>query len=252
MFHIYFIGTAGSGKSTLTYAFQQWTRRLGIDSISVNLDPGVEKLLYVPDIDIRDWIVLNEVMDDYDLGPNGAQIACADMLALKIGEIKEIIDEFKSDYVLVDTPGQIELFAFRPSSKFVVNSLNPEKSLIAFLFEPILSNEPSGFVSQVMLSATVQFRLSIPCENLLSKCDILSDEDLEKILNWGTQPSNLINSITEESVSSHLSLELFKIFEEMDVYKSLIPISSETSFGMEDLYNVIQMVYMGGEDLTSD
>ena len=102
MFYIYFIGTAGSGKSTLTYAFQQWTERLGIDAISVNLDPGVDRLLYSPDIDIRDWIVLDEVMDEYGLGPNGAQIACADMLAIKIREIKEIIDKFDADYVLID------------------------------------------------------------------------------------------------------------------------------------------------------
>lgn len=252
MFYIYFIGTAGSGKSTLTYAFQQWTAHLGIDSITVNLDPGVEKLLYSPDIDIRDWVVLNEVMDEYNLGPNGAQIVCADMLALNIKEIKEVIDEFDADYVLIDTPGQIELFAFRPSSKFVVDVLSPETSLIAFLFEPILSNEPSGLVSQIMLSATVQFRLNLPSENLLSKCDMLKEEEIKKILDWATKPLNLVSSMTEESPSTNLSIELFKVLEDMDVYKNLVPISSETNFGMEDLYNIIQQVYMGGEDLTSD
>lgn len=249
MFNIYFIGTAGSGKSTLTYAFQQWTRNLGIDSITVNLDPGVEKLLYTPDIDIREWIVLNEVMEEYNLGPNGAQIACADLLAINITEINEIINEFESDYVLIDTPGQIELFAFRPSSKFVVDSIDNEKSLFAFLFEPNLSKSPSGFVSQVMLSATIQFRLNIPCENLLNKCDLLADEDLENIIKWAREPSYLMNSMHEESASTHLSMEILKVLEELDVYKSLFPISSETSFGMEDLYNVIQQVYMGGEDL---
>lgn len=252
MYYIYFIGTAGSGKSTLTYAFQLWCARLGIDAITVNLDPGVENIKYTPEVDIRDWLTLNEVMDEYDLGPNGAQIACADMLALRIEEIKEIIDEYESDYVLFDTPGQIELFAFRPSSKFVVDSLKPENSMIAFLFDPILSNSPSGFVSQVMLSATVQFRLALPCENLLSKCDMIEDEDLKKIIDWANEPSNLVNSMLEESVSSHLSVELFKVFEEMDVYKSLVPISSEKSFGMEDLYNSIQQNNMGGEDLTPD
>ena len=96
---VYFIGTAGSGKTILTYAFQQWMHTKGFDAITVNLDPGVEYLSYTPDIDIRDWLVLADVMKEQNLGPNGAQIACADMLALKILEVKDIIDKFKTDYV---------------------------------------------------------------------------------------------------------------------------------------------------------
>ena len=83
---VYFIGTAGSGKSTLTYSFQQWMNNRGLDAITVNLDPGAENLPYVPDVDIRDWISLKEIMDSYGLGPNGAQIAAADMLALNIDD----------------------------------------------------------------------------------------------------------------------------------------------------------------------
>ena len=51
---VYFIGTAGSGKSTLTYNFKQWMYLRGLDVITVNLDPGAENLPYEPDVDIRD------------------------------------------------------------------------------------------------------------------------------------------------------------------------------------------------------
>ena len=59
---IFFIGTAGSGKSTLTSNFHDWIKLRGIDSIIVNLDPGAENLPYKPDVDIRDWIKLSEIM----------------------------------------------------------------------------------------------------------------------------------------------------------------------------------------------
>ena len=81
---IYLIGTAGSGKSTLTHNFQEWMSLRGFNAITVNLDPGAENLPYTPDVDICDWISLKEIMDSYGLGPNGAQIACADMLAHNI------------------------------------------------------------------------------------------------------------------------------------------------------------------------
>jgi ribosomal protein S18 acetylase RimI-like enzyme len=33
-----------------------------LDAITVNLDPGAENLPYEPDVDIRDWISLEEVI----------------------------------------------------------------------------------------------------------------------------------------------------------------------------------------------
>jgi GTPase SAR1 family protein len=88
MINLYFIGSAGSGKSSLTGAFHGWMENQKYNTITVNLDPGIENAPYVPDVDIRDWIKLNDVMKEYGVGPNGAQIIAADLLALNIDEMK--------------------------------------------------------------------------------------------------------------------------------------------------------------------
>ena len=72
--NLYFIGTAGSGKSTMVYAFQLWMNSQGLDCVTVNLDPGAEALQYSPDLDVRDYVDLREVMEEEDLGPNGLQV----------------------------------------------------------------------------------------------------------------------------------------------------------------------------------
>ncbi len=250
MIFLYFVGTAGSGKTTLTYAFQEWMKMNGYDAVTVNLDPGVEKMKYAPDVDVREMISLPAVMEEYNLGPNGAQIVCADLLALKINEIKEIVDGFDTDYVLIDTPGQIELFAFRETSRTIVDVLGPD-SAMAFLFDPFLSKTPSGFISQVMLSATTQFRFHLPFINVLSKSDLLDEKEKDRIMNWVKQPEELLNDAINEtpSMEKQLSIELFRVLEDMGVYKMLTPVSSETMTGMEDLYSIVQQVFMGGEDL---
>lgn len=247
---LYFVGTAGSGKTTLTYAFQEWMNLQGYDAITVNLDPGVEKLKYAPDVDIREMISLHKVMDEYNLGPNGAQIVCADMLALKISELKEIVGSFDTDYVLIDTPGQIELFAFRETSKAVIDAFGPN-SAMAFLFDPYLSKTPSGFISQIMLSATTQFRFHLPFINVLSKSDLVDEKEKDRIINWVRQPEDLLNDAANEnpSMEKQLSVELFRVLEDLGVYKILTPVSSETMTGIEDIYNLVQQVFMGGEDL---
>ncbi|MDI6917042.1 MAG: ATP/GTP-binding protein [Thermoplasmatales archaeon] len=250
MIFLYFVGTAGSGKSTLTYSFQQWMNLQGYDAITANLDPGAEKLNYAPDVDIREIISLRKVMDEYGLGPNGAQIVCADMLALKINEIKEIVDGFDSDYVLIDTPGQMEIFAFRETSRVIIDILGPD-SAMAFLFDPFLSKTPSGFISQIMLSATTQFRFHLPFINVLSKSDLLDETEKSRIISWVKQPEDLLNDAIHEnpSMEKQLSIELFRVLESLGVYKMLTPVSSETMTGMEDIYNLVQQVFMGGEDL---
>jgi len=249
---IYFVGTAGSGKSTLTYAFQSWMNLQGYDAITVNLDPGAEQIPYAADVDVRDWISLGDAMDRYGLGPNGAQVMCADMLGLKAGEIKETIDEFETDYVLIDTPGQMELFAYRESSRTAINILGKENSTIIFLFDPLLSKNPMGFVSLLMLSASVQFRFLLPFVNVLSKADMLDEETIDNIITWGGDVMGLQDAILEigDGMERESAIETLRAIENLETYKSITPASSETLLGMEDIYSAVQQVFMGGEDLT--
>lgn len=251
---IYVIGTAGSGKSTAVHAFQVWMNTQGFDAITVNLDPGAENLVYNPDVDIQDWYTLKEAMEDTALGPNAAQIYCADMLALNAKEVGDTIRGFETDYVLIDTPGQMELFTFRESSKVIVEEFGREDTMIAFLVDPILARTPSGFVSSIMLSATTQFRFSIPLATVLSKVDLLPENDLEKILEWSRSTDALNTSLEEGSGSPIIvaSSEFFKALENVGAFRPLLPISSLNLQGFEDLYNEIQMALEAGEDLATD
>lgn len=251
---VYFIGTAGSGKSTLTYNFQQWMNLRELDAITVNLDPGAENLPYEPDVDIRDWISLKEIMDTYGLGPNGAQIACADMLALNTDDIKKSIDAFKSDYILMDTPGQLELFVFREAGKYIIKFLNPDRTLIAYLLDPGLAKTASGFISQLLLSISTNFRLGLPQVNILSKADMLSEKQLNLIEKWTNNPEELNNSLKNEEASIYreISKRILDLIEEFESQCKVFPTGKEDFFGIEDLYTQIQLQFEGGEDLMSD
>ncbi|HEX9908532.1 MAG TPA: ATP/GTP-binding protein [Thermoplasmata archaeon] len=251
--HVYFVGTAGCGKSTLTHAFQLWLQNQGYDGITVNLDPGAENLLYPPDVDIRDWVRLNEIMEEYGLGPNGAQIAAADMMALNIKEVAQVISGFDTDYVLLDTPGQMELFTFRQSSKVVLSELSGESAVIAYLFDPAIARSPNGYVSSLMLAATVQFRLSQPMLTLLSKSDLLSEKERERIQLWSEDFYALLNSLTEEEVDAqtNVSVEFLQALETIGAGGRIVPVSADTGEGLEDIYTLAQQVLEGGEDIGS-
>jgi GTPase SAR1 family protein len=252
--NVYFAGTAGCGKSTLTNAFQTWLSNQGFDSVTVNLDPGVESLMYVPDVDVRDWIKLSEIMAEYGLGPNGAQIVASDMLALNIKEIADVLAGYDTDYVIFDTPGQIELFAFRQSSRHVIDELGRDSSVLMFLFDPALARTPSGYISSLMLAATTHFRIPVPITKIMAKSDMLSDTDRERIASWGSDMYSLFAALTEDAVDAQtqISVELLQALETVGVDSAVIPVSSETGEGLEDIYSSVQMSLEGGEDVEKD
>lgn len=123
MYTIYLTGTAGSGKSTLTSVLKKWYDERESDCAILNLDPGAFKLPYEPDVDIRNYVNIERIMEEYELGPNGALIAASDLIAVNLNSVKEELEDLKPDYVLVDTPGQLELFAFKDSGPYIVNNL---------------------------------------------------------------------------------------------------------------------------------
>jgi hypothetical protein len=179
---------------------------------------------------------------------------CADLIALRIHEIAGTLEGFDTDYVFIDTPGQMELFAFRESSKEVVDVFGPENAALLFLIDSQLARRPSGLVSLMMLSITTGFRFSVPMIGVLSKSDLLPEEEAARVLEWGTSSERLYDALVEEAgdPSNIPSLGFLSAMDEVGAYRGLTPISSEALLGFEDLYSLIQLCFEGGEDLYTD
>ncbi len=242
---VYFVGIAGSGKTYLTKAFSDWLDSRSVDHMTINLDPGADYVPYSADVDVREWFTLEDVMQKYHVGPNGAQIICSDLLVTLLDDIKFEIDLSSPSFILIDTPGQMEIFTVRESSKVIVEALGRERSAMVFLFDPIVSKTPLGFLSQLFMANSAVFRLEIPQINVLSKSDTLGEEEVEKILRW-SQDVDYLGTFLEKKT---LSLELFRALKDSGFFRPLIPVSAMNSYGLEDIYDCLQEFFYGGEDI---
>ncbi|MCA1811735.1 MAG: ATP/GTP-binding protein [Halobacteriales archaeon] len=251
---IYFVGTAGAGKSTLVAAYDRWAKQHGLGTVLVNLDPGAEKLPYTPDVDIRDWVKISDIMEEHGLGPNGAQVAAADMIAMNLDEVKEEIDGFRADQVLIDTPGQIELFVFRQSGKHIVSSLNPGQSVIAYLMDPFLARTATGFTSQLLLGSTTLFRFSEPMVFLLSKADRIDPDSLETIRGWAADPTSLESDVLAEepTMSTEFAAQVTRLLDTLKLDNVLLPVSGTVGDGLDDLYTLVQGAVGQSEEATPE
>ncbi len=246
---IFVTGTAGAGKSLLTASLVGWYREKSQSAISVNLDPGVAALPYEPDVDVRTLIDLQEIMNTYSLGPNGALIFASDLIASRLPEVQDEIDSSNADFVVVDTPGQIELFAFRESGPFVARQLRADSKAVLFLIDSMVASSPTNFLSLLLLSTSVQLRMQLPIIQVLSKTDIA--KNAKDILRWSREASQFEQSLAETKSGEAYSFytQIFRAIRGTSILTDLYPVSGYSRDGFIALVGELSRIAKGGEEL---
>lgn len=246
---IFVTGTAGSGKSLLTSRLLEWYKENNSYPVALNLDPGTISLPYEPEVDVRDYIDISTLMESYSLGPNGALIMASDMIATKMDEIQKEVDGLNPDYVIVDTPGQIELFAFRASGPYFASNLNADNKATIFAFDGMLVSSPINYVSISLLASSVKLRLKTSQINVLTKRDLIA-EKMKDIMDWAGSHTALELALEREKDTEYslLSKDLARSMSKGGFAPGLVAVSSVTMSGMVNLTAALARTLNQGED----
>jgi GTPase SAR1 family protein len=247
---IFITGTAGSGKSLLTSRLLQWYKDNQSYPISLNLDPGAVNLPYEPDIDVRNYIDINTLMETYDLGPNGSLVMASDMIATKLEDIQNEADNLNPDYIIIDTPGQIELFAFRASGPYFVSNFQSDNKVTLFLFDGMLVSCPINYISIALLASSIKLRLKTAQVNVLTKRDLII-EKIHGILEWSSSSTSLESALNNEKDTEYslLSKDLARSLAKGGFMQNIIAVSSVTMSGMVNLSATLSRILSQGEEI---
>ncbi|MFW9982437.1 MAG: ATP/GTP-binding protein [Candidatus Thorarchaeota archaeon] len=252
MFFTFIVGTAGSGKSLLTSSLEKWLVGSDLSVAVVNLDPGVDSPPYTSDVDIREYVDYGEVVRSFGLGPNGALVASLDMGISHANDLRDEIIDTERDYVLVDCPGQMELFAFRNSGPLMVSSLRgDDPALSLYLLDSNIARTPTGYLSSTLLGISISIRFGLPQLNVLSKPDILNETELEEIVGWGNELYLLEDALemSDEGLRREYSRAILEMLETLDTATGSVPVSAKEMTGIEMLYGEMQRIFSGGDNL---
>ena len=246
---IFVTGTAGSGKSMLTSKILEYYQKNGVFASVLNLDPGVESLPYSPDVDVRDYVDIVQIMKQYDLGPNGSMIMANDLIASKIDDIQNEIHGVNPDYLIVDTPGQIELFAYRASGPFFIQNIDAGEKTNIFLYDGTMIVSPSNFISISLLATSIKLRLGLPTINVMTKTDLIPDK-IDQVLKWSSDPISLEEELkTLEGETYSLATDILRTLNIGEFAGDLIPISNLTGEGMVNLQAALSRIINLGEEV---
>lgn len=189
------MGPAGVGKSTFCNSIIAHMQSIGRRAHIVNLDPAAEPTEFEFTIDIRDLISLQDVMEELDLGPNGALIYCFEFLLNNLDWLDEEIGDFNDEYLIFDCPGQIELYTHVPVLPTIVKHLQSSLNFnlcATYLLEAPFVIDKSKFFSGALSAMSAMILLELPHINILSKTDLIKSEVLKKQLKRFLNPDPLL------------------------------------------------------------
>ncbi len=194
------IGPAGVGKSTYCKTLQDHGRTTHRTIHVANLDPAAEAFEYDAAFDVRDLISLDDVMEEYALGPNGGLVYCMEYLIRNNDWLHEQLDCFvEDDYLLLDCPGQIELYSHLPIMKNLAKMLSSWGYRVGsvYLLDALFVLDPPKFISGCMLSLSCMLQLELPHINVITKCDMADKEQIDMILD--SEGSWAVNQLDKNS-----------------------------------------------------
>ncbi|KAH8592392.1 GPN-loop GTPase 3 [Bisporella sp. PMI_857] len=173
------MGPAGAGKTTFCSALITHLQNNRRSCFYINLDPAAEEFVHEPDLDIKELISLEDVMEEMGLGPNGGLIYCFEFLLENLDFLTEAIDPLTEEYLIViDMPGQIELYTHIPILPALVRHLTRTGALdirlcAAYLLEATFVVDRAKYFAGTLSAMSAMVMLEVPHVNILSKMDLV-------------------------------------------------------------------------------
>ncbi|GAA5872483.1 hypothetical protein JCM16303_004534 [Sporobolomyces ruberrimus] len=245
------IGMAGSGKTTLLQRINSYLHSKEQPPYVVNLDPAVMHLPFDCNIDIRDTVDYQQVMEQYNLGPNGGIMTALNLFTTKFDQVLSHIENRANsvDYVLMDTPGQIEIFTWSASGQIITDALaSALPTVVVYVVDTPRTVAPATFMSNMLYACSILYKTRLPFILAFNKTDL---EPHQFALNWMRDFEAFQEALLErrkthgedvdgpaymDSLMNSMSLVLDEFYKHLRA----VGVSAMTGEGMEELFEAVR------------
>lgn len=253
----------------------------------INLDPAVHHVPFTPNIDIRDSVNYKEVMKQFNLGPNGGILTSLNLFSTKIDQVIGLLEkrtkapeppkepeqttvEFMTNsgkekqaapaqqqqqvkHILVDTPGQIEVFVWSASGEILLSSLaSTFPTVIAYVIDTPRTTSTSTFMSNMLYACSILYKTKLPMILVFNKTDA---QDAEFAKEWMTDFEAFQAALRNEEEGgtfggdgitggsgymSSLLNSMSLVLEEFYKHLSVVGVSAMTGDGMDEFFKGIE------------
>ncbi|KAJ5183590.1 hypothetical protein N7492_001206 [Penicillium capsulatum] len=262
------VGMAGSGKTTFMQRINSHLQSNKSVPYVLNLDPAVHSVPFDSNIDIRDSINYKEVMRQYNLGPNGGILTSLNLFATKVDQIITLLEKRTApnpdnpaakpiEHILVDTPGQIEVFVWSASGSILLETLASSfPTVIAYVIDTPRASSTSTFMSNMLYACSILYKTKLPMILVFNKTDV---KDAEFAKEWMTDFDKFQEALRQEEDSGAFGTEggvggfgagsgymgsllnsMSLMLEEFYRHLSVVGVSSMTGDGVDEFFEAVE------------
>lgn len=231
------IGMAGSGKTTFMQRLNADLHSSGHTPYVINLDPAVLHLPFTPNIDIRDTVNYKQVMQQYRLGPNGGILTSLNLFTTRFDQVLDLLQERAPslEHILIDTPGQIEIFTWSASGAIITEALAMQyPTVVVYVVDTAKCVRPATFMSNMLYACSILYKTKLPMLLVFNKTDI---QPADQAIDWMQDVLLFQDALAQdESYMSSLVQSMSLVLEEFYRTLRVVAVSAFTGDGMDEFF----------------
>ena len=205
-------------------------------------------------------------MSQYNLGPNGGILTSLNLFATKIDQIIGLLEKRTTPdpakptakpikQILVDTPGQIEVFVWSASGSILLDSLASSfPTVVAYIIDTPRTTSTSTFMSNMLYACSILYKTKLPMILVCNKTDVQSADFIKE---WMTDFEAFQRALKEEEEAGSfggfegglggggsgymgsLLNSMSLVLEEFYRHLSVVPVSSMTGQGTAEFFEAV-------------
>ena len=182
------------------------------------------------------------VMKQYSLGPNGGILTSLNLFATRFDQVVSLCERPRDpplQYIIADTPGQIEIFTWSASGAIITEAFASSfPTMIAYVMDTPRCVSPQSFMTNMLQACSILYKTKLPLLLVFNKVDV---DRHEFAMEWMTDFDAFSAALdADRSFAATLSRSLSLVLEEFYENLHAVGVSAMTGEGINDFLEAVE------------